>query len=178
MTDDHGEPSGRLTHVDEHGKAHMVDVTGKAPTRRVAQARCRVCTSGEIAPFLASTQGGIGLIEEARYAGIMAAKRTSMLIPLCHSIRIDGIDVAIELEEHAFLVTAVAAITERTGVEMEALTACAASALVLLQPVLEVDPRASIEELTLWHKSGGRSGVWQRSDSKTMRGGTANPNRE
>ena len=165
------EPSGgRLTHVDEHGKAHMVDVTGKTPTRREAEARCRVRTSADMAALLADPLEAADLIESARFSGMLAAKRTSTLIPLCHPIRIDGVAVEVESVPDGFRVTAVAEITERTGVEMEALTACAAAALVLIQPILGIDPWASIDELTLWRKTGGRSGTWLRSEDGKMRG--------
>ena len=165
---DHEEPNGRLTHVDEHGKAHMVDVTGKRPTRRVAEARCCVRTSVDIGAMFTDPLEAADLIESARFSGMLAAKKTSSLIPLCHPIRIDGVTVDVEVQPDGFRVIAVAEITERTGVEMEALTACAATALVLIQPLLEVDPKASIEDLTLWRKTGGRSGTWQRSDDGGM----------
>jgi cyclic pyranopterin phosphate synthase len=167
---DQEESGGRLTHVDEHGKAHMVDVTGKPTTRRVAEARCCVRTSADVPALLADPAVGTDLIESARFSGMFAAKKTSSLIPLCHPIRIDAVTVEVEVMPDGFRVIAVAGITERTGVEMEALTACAAAALVLIQPMLEADPRASIEELTLWRKTGGRSGTWQRSDDGEMLG--------
>jgi len=153
---------GRLTHVDEHGKAAMVDVTGKPVTFRVAEARCVVRTSADTAAVLADPTVGADLIESARFSGILAAKRTSSLIPLCHPIPVEGMTVDIEVAPDGFSVRAVASVSERTGVEMEALTACAVAGLVLLQPLLRPDPRASVEDLTLWHKSGGRSGTWQR----------------
>jgi cyclic pyranopterin phosphate synthase len=165
------EASLGLTHVDEHGKAHMVDVTGKIPTRRVAEARCCVHTSTDMATLLADPLEAACLIESARFSGMLAAKQTSSLIPLCHPIRIDGVTVEVEVVPDGFRVTAVAEITERTGVEMEALTACAATALVLIQPILATDPWASIEALTLWRKTGGRSGTWQRTDDGEMLGG-------
>ncbi|HWE71487.1 MAG TPA: cyclic pyranopterin monophosphate synthase MoaC, partial [Acidimicrobiales bacterium] len=137
---DQEESDGRLTHVDEHGKAHMVDVTGKTPTRRVAEARCCVRTSADMAALRAERLETADLIESARFSGMLAAKQTSSLIPLCHPIRIDGVTVEVESVPDGFRVTAVAEITERTGVEMEALTACAAAALVLIQPILDADP--------------------------------------
>ncbi|HEY1988220.1 MAG TPA: cyclic pyranopterin monophosphate synthase MoaC [Acidimicrobiales bacterium] len=167
---DPDESNGRLTHVDEHGKAHMVDVTGKTPTRRVAEARCCVRTTADMGALLADRPEAADLIESARFSGMLAAKKTSSLIPLCHPIRIDGVTVEVASVPDGFRVTAVAEITERTGVEMEALTACAAAALVLIQPILEADPWASIEALTLWRKTGGRSGTWQRSDDGQMLG--------
>jgi cyclic pyranopterin phosphate synthase len=160
--------SGRLTHVDEHGKAHMVDVTGKDPTLRIAEARCSVRTTADVSKVLADPTVGPDLLESARFSGILAAKQTSSLIPLCHPIRLDGVAVDIQQAPSGFRVTAEAAITDRTGVEMEALTACTVAALVLVQPLLEMDPLASIEDLTLWRKTGGRSGTWQRSSDGGM----------
>jgi len=170
-TSNENAPAGRLTHVDEHGKAAMVDVTGKPLTRRVAEARCSVRTTADVAVVLADPAVGADLIESARFSGILAAKKTSSLIPLCHPVRIEGVSVDIEVAPDGFGVLAVVTVTERTGVEMEALSACAAAALVLLQPFLDLDPRASVEELTLWHKSGGRSGSWQRSGNVGRSGG-------
>jgi cyclic pyranopterin phosphate synthase len=167
---DQQESNGRLTHVDERGKAHMVDVTGKTPTRRVAEARCRVRTEVDMAALLTDPLDAADLIESARFSGMLAAKKTSSLIPLCHPIRIDGVTVEVEVVPDGFRVAAVAEITERTGVEMEALTACAATALVLIQPVLHADPWASIDDLTLWRKTGGRSGTWQRTENGEMLG--------
>jgi cyclic pyranopterin phosphate synthase len=156
------EHGGRLTHVDERGKARMVDVSGKDPTRRIAEARCTVRSFAPIGALLGGPDGVDQLTVTARLAGIQAAKQTSTLVPLCHPIRLEGVDVVIDTGADGFAVAAVAWITERTGVEMEALTACTAAALVLVQPLLAVDPRSSIEDLTLWHKSGGRSGTWER----------------
>jgi cyclic pyranopterin phosphate synthase len=166
-----GASTGRLTHVDEHGKAHMVDVTGKPPSRRVAEARCSVRTAADVDRVLADPPGGADLIETARWAGIMAAKQTAVLIPLCHPIRLDGVDVDVRVAAGGFDVAAVTAVTERTGVEMEALTACTAAALVLVGALLEADPLTSIEALTLWHKSGGRSGTWGRPPDTDVRPG-------
>jgi cyclic pyranopterin monophosphate synthase len=154
-----GERPGGLTHLDGRGRARMVDVTGKPLTRRVAVARCSVVT--EAVP--SRTQDGIDIVEAARFAGILAAKQTASLIPLCHPIRIDGVRVDVELQPHRFEVSAVTEIVERTGVEMEALTACAVAALTLVKALADLDPTASIEDLTVWHKSGGRSGVWERT---------------
>jgi cyclic pyranopterin monophosphate synthase len=159
---------GRLTHVDEHGKAHMVDVTGKDSTLRIAEARCSVRTAADVSEVLADPTVGPDLVESARFSGVLAAKQTSSLIPLCHPIRLDGVAVDIQQAPNGFWVTAEATITDRTGVEMEALTACTVAALVLVQPLLELDPLASIEDLTLWRKTGGRSGTWQRSPTGRM----------
>jgi cyclic pyranopterin phosphate synthase len=117
---------------------------------------------GDVPGVLARPPGGADLVETARIAGIMAAKRTPTLVPLCHPLLLDGFDVDVTVLDDGFAVRAVTSVADRTGVEMEALTACAATALVLVQALLEVDPGASVEDLTLWHKSGGRSGAWDR----------------
>jgi cyclic pyranopterin monophosphate synthase len=161
--------TGRLTHVDEHGKAHMVDITGKAPTLRIAEAQCLVLTAADVSNVLADPAVGPGLLEAARFAGMLAAKQTSSLVPLCHPIRLDGVALDVQQVSGGFRIITEVAIIDRTGVEMEALTACAAAALVLLQPLLEVDPSTSIEGLTLWRKTGGRSGTWQRVEGGGMR---------
>jgi cyclic pyranopterin phosphate synthase len=148
----------------------MVDVTGKPSTRRVAVARCSVQTSADVAEVLADPSGGTDLIESARWAGILAAKQTSSLIPLCHPIRVDSVRIDIEAAPDGLHVTTTAEIDERTGVEMEALTGCAPAALVLVHALLGPDPGTRIDGLTLWHKSGGRSGTWTRVPSGTMRG--------
>jgi cyclic pyranopterin monophosphate synthase len=153
---------GGLTHVDDHGRAHMVDVMGKALTRRVALARCAVVTGADATKVLAEASDVLNVVEGARFAGIQAAKQTSSLIPLCHPIRIDGVRVDVTVDVHRIEIIAVTEIVERTGVEMEALTACAVAALTLVTALIDVDPEASVEELTLWHKSGGRSGNWER----------------
>jgi cyclic pyranopterin phosphate synthase len=163
-------PIPRLTHVDEHGRAHMVDVSGKPVTRRVAEARCAVRSTADIGAVLDHPPGGADLIETARIAGVMAAKRTPSLVPLCHPLLLDGFDVEVAVVPGGFAVRAVTSVADRTGVEMEALTACAAAALVLVHALLEVDPRSSVEDLTLWHKSGGRSGVWERPDGARSAG--------
>ncbi len=157
--------AGALTHIDEHGHAHMVDVTAKPLTRRVAVARCAVVTTVDAVAALGDAGNGLDPVEAARVAGIQGAKQTSSLVPLCHSIRVDRVSVDVEVSPHRIEVTAVTEIVERTGVEMEALTACAVAGLSLIRSLLELDPEVSMEELTLWHKSGGRSGEWQRSAS-------------
>jgi len=158
-----GTERGPLTHIDDHGRARMVDVMGKALTRRVALARCAVVTGADAVKVLAEAPDGLNVVEGARFAGIQAAKQTSSLIPLCHPIRIDGVRVELTVDAHRIEISAVTEIVERTGVEMEALTACAVAALTLVAALIAVDPDASVEELTLWHKSGGRSGNWERS---------------
>ncbi len=149
----------------------MVDVTAKPLTQRRAQARCVVVTSADATKVLREDPDGLDVVEGARFAGIQAAKQTSTLIPLCHPIRIDRVAVEVVIEVHRIEIRAVTEIVERTGVEMEALTACAIAALTIIASLTPVDPEASIEELTLWHKSGGRSGDWERSgpDSRLTR---------
>ena len=153
-------PAAPLTHVDEHGKAHMVDVTGKPMTRRVAEARCSVRASAvghRRDHRRRSGGGGPDLGDHGRQTDLDAPSPLPSDPDRGHGRRRrpgapDGLRVS-----------AVAEVTERTGVEMEALTACAVAALVLVQPLLALDPQTSIEELTLWSKRGGRSGDWQRS---------------
>jgi cyclic pyranopterin monophosphate synthase len=169
------EGEGRLTHVDEHGRAHMVDVTGKEATRRLAEARCRVTTTADPGQVLAESSAspdGMDLLASAQVAGVMAAKQTSSLLPLCHPIRLDGVEVVVDPADGGFVVVARTEIIDRTGVEMEALTACAVAALVLVQPLLDRDPEASIDDLTLWLKTGGRTGTWRRTTGEP---GLTNP---
>jgi cyclic pyranopterin phosphate synthase len=168
--------AGALTHFDEQGRARMVDVTDKPLTRRVAVARCAVVTSVDAVAALGDAgSGGVDPVEAARVAGIQGAKQTASLVPLCHPIRIDRVSVDVEVSPHRIEITAVTEIVERTGVEMEALTACAIAALTLVCSLLELDPEVSMEELTLWHKSGGRSGGWQRSEPDRQEQETASP---
>ena len=158
-----GLDGGSLTHIDEHGRARMVDVMAKPFTRRVALAKCAVVTVADATEVLSQSPEGSDAVEGARFAGIQAAKQTALLIPLCHPIRTDRVTVDVAIDVHKIEISAVTEIVERTGVEMEALTACAFAALSLVKALIHVDPEASIEELRLWHKSGGRSGDWERS---------------
>jgi cyclic pyranopterin phosphate synthase len=162
-SDDGGTGAGGLTHLNAQGRAQMVDVTAKPLTRRVAMAKCSIFTNADTAALLSDTNALGDRLEDARIAGVQAAKLTSTLIPLCHSIRIDGVAVDLLVVPQGIEVSAVTEIVERTGVEMEALTACAVAGLTLLAAVIDRDPAASMEDLTLWHKSGGRSGEWQRA---------------
>jgi cyclic pyranopterin phosphate synthase len=162
---------GHLTHLDAQGRARMVDVTAKPLTHRVAMAKCSIVTRADTVALLADA-GALGeRVEDARVAGMQAAKLTSSLIPLCHSIRIDRVAIDLAVVPQGVEVSAVTEIVERTGVEMEALTACAVAGLTLLAAVIGQDPEASMEDLTLWHKSGGRTGDWHRvgTDSTLQR---------
>jgi cyclic pyranopterin monophosphate synthase len=175
------QPEGRtqiggvLTHLDEQGRARMVDVTAKPLTRRLALARCAVVTTVDAVAALVAPRDGVDPVEAARVAGILGAKQTSSLIPLCHPIRIDRVAVDVDVSPHRIEITAVTEIVERTGVEMEALTACAVAGLTLICSLFELDPEVSMEELTLWHKSGGRSGNWERSELDGEREPEATP---
>ncbi len=167
--DDKTRTAGTLTHLDDQGRARMVDVTAKPLTRRLAVARCAVITKVDAVEALGDTRHRLDPVEAARVAGTQAAKQTSSLVPLCHSIRVDQVSVAVEISPHRIEITAITEIIERTGVEMEALTACAVAGLTLVCSLLELDPDVSMEELTLWHKSGGRSGEWHRSTPDARR---------
>jgi cyclic pyranopterin monophosphate synthase len=160
--DERSDPAG-LTHLDARGRARMVDVMSKPLTRRLAAARCAVVTVADAAQALGETALGLDPVEAARFAGMQAAKQTSSLIPLCHPIHIDRVSVEVDVQAHRIEVRATAEITERTGVEMEALTACAMTALTLVAALAHADREATVEDLTLWHKSGGRSGNWERT---------------
>jgi cyclic pyranopterin phosphate synthase len=140
----------RLTHVDESGAARMVDVSEKPVTARVATAAGRVLVSPEVA------------VAVARIAGIAGAKRTPDLVPLCHPIALHGVTVDIEVTDEAVEITATARTADRTGVEMEALTSVAVAGLTMIDMVKAVDPRASVTDVRLLAKSGGKSGEWTR----------------
>jgi cyclic pyranopterin phosphate synthase len=161
---DEQRTGSRLTHLDGGGHARMVDITSKTPTLRRAEARCAVVTSAHAPSVLQEVDGDLDLLEAARNAGIHGAKMTAALIPLCHSIRINGISIDISVGPHRVDISTVTEVIDRTGVEMEALTACAVAALTIYAALRQSDPMATVEELTLWHKSGGRSGDWHRRD--------------
>ena len=156
--------SDGLTHIDEHGRASMVDVTGKAVTFRHALARCRI-VGLEAAQSLVRDPEHAETLAAGRIAGILGGKSTADLIPLCHPIPLTDIDVEIHLEGSTVEIVAVAETVSRTGVEMEALTACALAGLSVLGALLHEHPEARMEDLTLWRKSGGRSGTWERDDT-------------
>ncbi len=149
------EGAAGLTHVDEHGAARMVDVSAKPETERVAVAGCRVLLAPATLDLLAS--GGLpkgDALAVARVAGIMGAKRTPDLVPLCHPLPITGVEVDLAPEADAVAITATVRTTARTGVEMEALTA----ALALYDMVKGVQRDARVDGLRLLAKRGGRSG--------------------
>jgi cyclic pyranopterin phosphate synthase len=151
--------SGGLTHIDGHGRARMVDVTGKPPTHRQAIARCIVSTTRPaIATMTAGQENEV--LASARVIGIQAAKLTPQLIPLCHPLLIGDVAVEFVVTEHAVEVEARVDCFGQTGVEMEALTACAGAALAICDLCRQLDPLMSVGELRVWEKRGGRSGTW------------------
>ena len=155
--------SPALTHVDESGAARMVDVSDKDPTAREAAASGRVTVSREVVDLLRGSGVPKGdALAVARIAGIMGAKRTPELIPLCHPLALSGIDVDVDVTDDAVEITAVVRTTDRTGVEMEALTAVCVAALAVVDMVKAVDKGAVIGEVKVLRKSGGRSGTWVR----------------
>jgi cyclic pyranopterin phosphate synthase len=158
----------RLTHLDEQGDARMVDVGAKPATARRAVARAVVRMSPQTARLVAAGDAPKGdVLATARIAGVMAAKRTGELIPLCHPIGLDHVDVdaALDAEAGTVTLTATAAVTARTGVEMEAMTAAAVAALTVYDMVKGVERGVAIERVVLLEKSGGRSGTWRAPGS-------------
>jgi cyclic pyranopterin phosphate synthase len=157
-----------LTHVDAAGAARMVDVSGKDITVRRAVAAGSVQTTAEVVALLRDDALPKGdALAVARIAGIMGAKRTPDLIPLCHPIALHGVEVTLELREDCVDITATVRTADRTGVEMEALTAVATAGLALIDMVKAVDPAASIETVRVLRKEGGKTGLWTRSGSET-----------
>jgi cyclic pyranopterin phosphate synthase len=157
------EPS--LTHVDATGAARMVDVSAKEPSVRRALAAGTVRTTTEVVDLLRREALPKGdALAVARLAGIMGAKRTPDLVPLCHPIALHGVRVELELDDDAVHITAETKTADRTGVEMEALTAVAAAGLALIDMVKAVDPAASIERVRVLRKEGGKTGLWVRDD--------------
>jgi len=153
----------RLTHVDESGAARMVDVSEKAVTARSATASGRVLVSPAVVALLRGDGVPKGdALGVARIAGIMAAKRTPDLVPLCHPLAISGVTVDLEVADDAVEITATVRTTDRTGVEMEALTAVSVAALTVIDMVKAVDKGAVISDVRIEAKSGGKSGEWRR----------------
>jgi cyclic pyranopterin phosphate synthase len=153
----------RLTHVDEAGAARMVDVSGKDVTTREAVAAGRVRVSADVVALLRGEGVPKGdALAVARLAGIMGAKQTSSLIPLCHPLALSSVTVDLEVTDEAVEVTATVRTTDRTGVEMEALTAVAVAGLTVIDMVKAVDKPASVTDVRLLRKSGGKSGDFRR----------------
>lgn len=152
----------RLTHLDEAGAARMVDVSAKAETKRTATAAGRIAMSGEAAAAIAAGAVAKGdVLAVARIAGIMAAKRTADLIPLCHPLPIAACTVDLAVEADGVSVTATVVTAGQTGVEMEALTACSVALLTVYDMAKALDRGMVIGATRLLAKSGGRSGDWR-----------------
>ena len=152
-----------LTHVDERGAARMVDVSAKDVTARVATASGRVLVSAEVVRLLRGEGVPKGdALAVARIAGIMGAKQTPALVPLCHPLAISGVTVDLEVADDAVGIVATVRTTDRTGVEMEALTAVSVAALTVVDMVKAVDKGAVITDVRVETKTGGKSGDWKR----------------
>ena len=157
------ERPARLTHVDTSGAARMVDVTAKDVTIRRAVAAGSVHTTTEVIALLAGDALPKGdALAVARIAGIMGAKRTPDLIPLCHPIALHGVEVDLSLGPSSVEITATVRTADRTGVEMEALTAVATAGLAVIDMIKAVDPAATIDGVRVLRKEGGKTGVWER----------------
>jgi cyclic pyranopterin phosphate synthase len=156
-----------LTHVDPAGAARMVDVSAKPVTGRRAVAAGRLQTTAEVVDLLRRDGLPKGdALAVGRLAGIMGAKRTPDLIPLCHPIALHGVAVDLTLGESTVEITATVKTADRTGVEMEALTAVATAGLALIDMVKAVDPAASIEGVRVLRKEGGKTGDWTRPQDR------------
>jgi cyclic pyranopterin phosphate synthase len=152
----------KLSHYDAAGRARMVNVSGKAATQREAEASAFVSIKPEVLEALPNNPKGDPL-EVARIAGIMAAKRTSELIPMCHPVALSHVDVEMRLCENGVAITTKAVTTAETGVEMEALVAAGISALTIYDMLKAMDKGIEIREIVLQRKSGGKSGDYRRT---------------
>ena len=152
-----------FTHLDDAGAARMVDVSGKEVSARTATATGRVVVSAEVVELLRG--GGLpkgDALAVARIAGIMAAKRTPDLVPLCHPIAIHGVTVDLVVRDDSVAIEATVRTADRTGVEMEALTCVVVAGLALVDMVKAVDPGAVITDVRVEEKTGGKTGLWRR----------------
>ncbi len=155
--------SEHFTHLDESGAARMVDVSDKEVTARSATASGKVLVSPAVVELLRGEGVPKGdALGVARVAGIMAAKRTPDLVPLCHPLAISGVTVDLEVEDDGVAITASVRTTDRTGVEMEALTAVSVAALTVVDMVKAVDKAAVITDVRVEEKTGGKSGTYRR----------------
>ncbi|MEG9438097.1 cyclic pyranopterin monophosphate synthase MoaC [Edaphobacter sp. HDX4] len=152
----------KLSHYDDEGQAHMVDVGAKVPSRREAKARAFVEISPEALAALPSNPKGNPL-EVARFAGIQAAKQTASLIPMCHPLPLSFVDVVAKVVEGGVEIETTAATVAGTGVEMEAMTAASIAALTVYDMTKALDKAIRIREVELISKSGGKSGEWRRA---------------
>lgn len=158
---------GKLTHIDDEGRVRMVDVTAKASTERVARAQAMVTMqTGTFAMIRERSVSKGNVLETARIAGVMAAKRTADWIPMCHPLNLTHVQIDFypEPSETAIRIEAVVRVTAQTGVEMEALTAASAAALTIYDMCKAYDRSMAITDLFLLEKSGGKSGTWRRDN--------------
>jgi len=165
------KPGLPLSHLDSDGRARMVDVTAKTTTSRMARAQATVHVGRDLVAQLHRT-GSVGkgnVVETARLAGIMAAKQTASLIPLCHPLALDVVEVAVAILEDSLVIETMARTRAPTGVEMEALTAASVAALTVYDMCKAVSKGIVIGPIRLLEKSGGRSGHWQAETTQDGR---------
>jgi cyclic pyranopterin monophosphate synthase len=160
--------AGKLSHYDDKGRASMVDVSAKSDTERTAEASAFVRMKPEVLKALPQSKKGSPL-EVARIAGIMAAKRTSDLIPMCHPLNLSYVDVHMELCENGVSIRSVTRTTAGTGVEMEAMVAASVAALTVYDMCKALDKGIEIREVVLERKSGGKSGKYKRAAKPASR---------
>jgi cyclic pyranopterin phosphate synthase len=154
-----------FTHLDEHGHARMVDVSKKMPTQRVAVARSEVFFGAPLGDLLSSSSQAIDdVLISARVAAMLAAKRTSAIIPLCHPLLVAPVQIDFVVDAGQVTITCISRTYERTGVEMEALVGCSVAALSIFAAWKKLDEDLSIGGIALWEKIGGKSGHWRRVD--------------
>ena len=156
--------SDGLTHLNNQGEANMVDVTGREITVRTAHTSAKVDLSAHVVELLRDGTTPKGdVLSTARIAGIMAAKKTSDLIPLCHPIAINKISIDLQIIDSGVAISAEVVTSDRTGVEMEALTAASVAGLTIIDMVKALDPHAAITNIRVDSKSGGKNGDWKRA---------------
>jgi len=155
--------NSELSHINNKGEANMVDVSGKTESIRVATASGKVIMSNAVISAINSGENPKGdVLATARIAGIMAAKKCSELIPLCHPIALHKVEIDFQIESDGISISAMTKTSDRTGVEMEALTAVSVAGLTLIDMVKAMDPRAAIINIQVESKSGGKTGDWKR----------------
>jgi len=153
----------KLTHVDEQGQAHMVDISQKDESQRIAIAEAILSTQADTLRIIQEGNSKKGdVLATARIAAMMGAKQTAQLIPLCHPIALDHISITFSFGEKTLTITASATTRAKTGVEMEALTAATIASLTIYDMVKAIDRAMVIQQIRLLEKSGGNSGTWQR----------------
>jgi cyclic pyranopterin monophosphate synthase len=159
-----------LTHFNDDGLPKMVDVGGKQVTQRSAVAKSRISMAGETRSRIQSQSMAKGdVLQTAIIAGIQAAKQTSLLIPMCHIVPLDGVDISVQwLDTGELEFTVAVQATARTGVEMEALVAASTAALTVYDMCKAIDRGMTVTHIGLWHKSGGKSGDFNRSTNQNL----------